>query len=226
MRVYVTNDLIVKYHHNWPVEPKHKDVCQSSVKKSGHVCYCADLAFEEKANRDVVDWYDDNCPRKYEQALKQAIAEAVPFEDQGAVKRLLTDWIHSELKPGFYEVRGIGVKVVTKYEPCPKCHEGFLKIDSFLVYCKACNGGGGINPKQVAVITPLSSGEKEEQLLNGLYKKPFVYDDHGQMIFDANNNHVLDIRGWGRIQYQENGMAKQDAFGRFVTKLLNEHYGK
>lgn len=61
-------------------------------------------------------------------------------------------------------------------------------------------------------------------LIKGLYKKPFHYDDCGQMIFDADHNQVVDIRGWGRISKMDNPEAKQDAFGRFVCKLLNDNY--
>jgi hypothetical protein len=66
--------------------------------------------------------------------------------------------------------------------------------------------------------------DRDFKLLTGLYKKPFHYDEYGQSIYDANNNLAIDVRGWGRIQYLENGEVKQDAFGRYVTRLLNEHY--
>lgn len=66
--------------------------------------------------------------------------------------------------------------------------------------------------------------EEQLKLLKGLYRKPFHYDNYGQIIFDADNNHVLDIRGWGRIQYKDNAEAKQDAFGQFVCNLLNENW--
>jgi len=68
------------------------------------------------------------------------------------------------------------------------------------------------------------SNINQDSLIKGLYRKPFHYDEYGQSIYDANNDHVLDIRGWGRIQYMDNAEAKQDAFGRFVTKLLNDNY--
>jgi hypothetical protein len=65
---------------------------------------------------------------------------------------------------------------------------------------------------------------KTPEIIKGLYKKPFHFDEYGQMIFDANNEHVLDIRGWGRIQYLPDAEAKQDTFGRFVADMLNETY--
>jgi hypothetical protein len=65
----------------WPEEPKYDVKCHST-----HSCICASLAFENGANRDVVDGYDDNCPHRYQKALSSAIAQAVEFEDQGAIR--------------------------------------------------------------------------------------------------------------------------------------------
>lgn len=59
-----------------------------------------------------------------------------------------------------------------------------------------------------------------DKLIRGIYKKPFKYDEHGQMIFDANNEHVVDVRGWSHLQ----NMEKQDKFGEFLTGLLNKFY--
>jgi hypothetical protein len=53
---------------------------------------------------------------------------------------------------------------------------------------------------------------------------PFKYDSYGQMIFDSNNEHVLDIRGWGFLQKHEHGEAIQDSFGELVCKLLNAYH--
>jgi hypothetical protein len=66
--------------------------------------------------------------------------------------------------------------------------------------------------------------DEELKLIKGLYRKPFHYDPYGQMIFDANHNQVLDIRGWGRIQYLDNAELKQDTFGKFIAYTLNECY--
>lgn len=43
-------------------------------------------------------------------------------------------------------------------------------------------------------------------------------------VSDANGNHVLDIRGWGRLQYADDdkGPEIQDAIGEWVVKTLNE----
>jgi hypothetical protein len=65
--------------------------------------------------------------------------------------------------------------------------------------------------------------EEQIKLIKGLYRKPFNYDDYGQMIFDADNKHVLDIRGWGAIKYLPEAKEKQDTFGRFVCHLLNQY---
>lgn len=44
---------------------------------------------------------------------------------------------------------------------------------------------------------------------------------------DANGNHVLDIRGWGRIQYLDpkddtKGAELQDAIAKWVVATLNK----
>jgi hypothetical protein len=68
----------------WPEEPKYDVKCHST-----HSCICASLAFENGANRDVVDGYDDNCPHRYQKALSSAIAQAVEFEDQLSIKTII-----------------------------------------------------------------------------------------------------------------------------------------
>jgi len=55
-----------------------------------------------------------------------------------------------------------------------------------------------------------------------LIKSPVRYDKYGTMIFDADNNHVLDIRGWGRLQYIKDGASIQDAIGYFIAEAINE----
>lgn len=52
-------------------------------------------------------------------------------------------------------------------------------------------------------------------------KPPFRYDPCGQMIFDSDNNLVLDVRAWGFLQYKENGEKLQDAFGEKVAEGIN-----
>jgi hypothetical protein len=44
------------------------------------------------------------------------------------------------------------------------------------------------------------------------------------MIHDKEGNHVLDIRGWGRLQYHENGEELQDGIAAWIVKTLNEAY--
>lgn len=57
---------------------------------------------------------------------------------------------------------------------------------------------------------------------------PLKYDDFGQMIFDAENNHVADLRGWGKYQYHAGGheaaSALQDAIGIWIVSTLNAAY--
>jgi hypothetical protein len=52
-------------------------------------------------------------------------------------------------------------------------------------------------------------------------KPPFRYDDYGQMIFDSENNFVLDVRAWGLLQYKENGEMLQGDFGNKVAEGIN-----
>lgn len=56
------------------------------------------------------------------------------------------------------------------------------------------------------------------------FKFPLV-NQHG-WIADANNNHVLDVRGWGYLQYHGEGREKaaelQDFFGDWVVQVLND----
>ena len=47
-------------------------------------------------------------------------------------------------------------------------------------------------------------------------------------IIDQNNNHVLDVRGWGRLQYHSDGIvaggALQDSIAEWVVDTLNKEY--
>lgn len=49
--------------------------------------------------------------------------------------------------------------------------------------------------------------------------------DHG-WVSDANGNHILDMRGWGYLQYHSDGEQAgadlQDAIGDWVVETLNE----
>jgi hypothetical protein len=46
------------------------------------------------------------------------------------------------------------------------------------------------------------------------------------MMHDANSNHILDIRGWGRIQYYENAEDVQDKLAKWVEDAINEKLKK
>lgn len=56
------------------------------------------------------------------------------------------------------------------------------------------------------------------------------YDPAGQMIFGGNkktgDNLILDVRGWGTIQYMfkdpRDAQKFQDDFGQFVVDAINE----
>jgi len=57
-------------------------------------------------------------------------------------------------------------------------------------------------------------------------KLPLRYDDYGQMIFDSNGNLFIEVRGWGKFQYKDNGQEVQDSFGKMITDAFNEKYTK
>ena len=57
-----------------------------------------------------------------------------------------------------------------------------------------------------------------------LFKKPFTYDNYGQKVFDADNNLVADIRGWGylsKVASDENAIKAQDNLGEEIVAMLN-----
>lgn len=50
---------------------------------------------------------------------------------------------------------------------------------------------------------------------------PVKYFAEGTCILDAAGNHIVDIRGWSRLQKLPNGEMVQDAFGEEVAKAIN-----
>lgn len=60
--------------------------------------------------------------------------------------------------------------------------------------------------------------------VSALYVPPFKYDPNNQAIYDGDDRHVLDVRGWGRIQYMDGAEALQDAAGERIVSILNEHW--
>ncbi len=47
-------------------------------------------------------------------------------------------------------------------------------------------------------------------------------------VSDQNSNHVLDIRGWGYLQYADDdkGAELQDGIGEWVVETLNKEFSK
>lgn len=64
---------------------------------------------------------------------------------------------------------------------------------------------------------------KDELVLDTI-KLPVVYDPESQSVFDADNNQVTDIRGWGRIQYLSQAEERQDAIGEMIANSINKYY--
>lgn len=56
---------------------------------------------------------------------------------------------------------------------------------------------------------------------------PLRYDAMGQMLFDADTNLVVDVRGWGHFQHLgPTGKVMQDTFGFALAEAFNEKYYK
>ena len=60
--------------------------------------------------------------------------------------------------------------------------------------------------------------------LKGSFRPPFSYNATGQYIFDADGQMILDVRGWGHIQYLDHPIDRQDSIGLFIVDLLNLFY--
>ena len=63
---------------------------------------------------------------------------------------------------------------------------------------------------------------KDFELIKDTVNFPVWYDSNGTHILDADNNKVLDIRGWGRIQKMSEPEHRQDLIGSFVAGLMNQ----
>ena len=48
------------------------------------------------------------------------------------------------------------------------------------------------------------------------------YDSGTEYILDSEDNLILEVRGFGRLQYLENGLLVQDEVGRLVSEAINE----
>lgn len=59
------------------------------------------------------------------------------------------------------------------------------------------------------------------------FTPPFKYDHYGTAVFDSENKHVIDVRGFGHLQYLGEGVADsvQMTIGTEVTAHLNDLTG-
>lgn len=62
----------------------------------------------------------------------------------------------------------------------------------------------------------------KNRLVRETVEFPVRYDNQQQTIRDSRGMMVCDIRGWGRIQYMNKSVERQDAIGETIAKLLNE----
>lgn len=57
-------------------------------------------------------------------------------------------------------------------------------------------------------------------------KYPVRYvEGSGTMVFDENDNHISDTRGWGRLQKLDNGDKIQDDITKFIAQAINDKLG-
>jgi len=55
----------------------------------------------------------------------------------------------------------------------------------------------------------------------------YIFDaDHNMVADQSGDDHLLRIRGWGRLGKLENGGDVQDEIGDLIAKLLTKHWGK
>ena len=62
----------------------------------------------------------------------------------------------------------------------------------------------------------------EAKMTDTMIKYPVRYESSGTCIFDADNNMVANVRGWGRISYMDSPEKKQDKMGEFISQAINE----
>lgn len=53
-------------------------------------------------------------------------------------------------------------------------------------------------------------------------KGPFRADFNGGYVFNKDGLMFAQVRGWGRLQYEPNAEATQDAHLQFIVDALNE----
>ena len=67
----------------------------------------------------------------------------------------------------------------------------------------------------------------EDLIKKGIVKLPVVADDHGIYIFDAEDRMLMQVRGWGRLQYlgtDEESIQMQVDIGKAFADAFNEKY--
>lgn len=54
-------------------------------------------------------------------------------------------------------------------------------------------------------------------------KGPVRFDPHSDgIILDNEGNHIVDVRGWGRFQYMEEGEEKHEFISEWIAEAINE----
>lgn len=105
------------------------------------------------------------------------------------------------------------------------------------IHAGGCANSRGTGDCECGGVKPTPPPEQLRTAALALYRSPFRYDVRGGYVWDANNEMVagkagstaaqlLEIRGWGRLQYLPDGAALQDEVGRLIAQALNEFWLK
>lgn len=62
----------------------------------------------------------------------------------------------------------------------------------------------------------------EADTIKEVIKYPVKYDNGTGYFFDANDDVIAEVRGFGRFQYMEEGTEKMDVIGYFIANAINE----
>ena len=68
--------------------------------------------------------------------------------------------------------------------------------------------------------------DKEEQDITNIITFPLKSDNFGLQIWDSENEHIVDIRGWGRLSVdlgEEEAKKAQRTIQKFIVDACNKY---
>lgn len=76
--------------------------------------------------------------------------------------------------------------------------------------------------------SPIEQKAVSDDVIRKHVALPVHCDEFGMYIFDANNEMIMEVRGWGRLQKlgEECGERMQKAIGDAFARAFNETFGK